>query len=230
MKTPSIAVVLVLLALSRASALVIPVPIEEMPSKADFVVVGEVLDKTCRWDDRGIAIFTDYVVAVKDRILGKTDDILFMSFAGGTVGGHSIFVTDVPRLEVGKTYLLFGLGNEKSSSPVVGSEQGVFHVVHDRVLGKEFIVDYDGNLLEKMPDGSLVRGRPVDLSVADRLTFVERKKEEKEPPAPKPVVRDYAGKVTPQPEFPTEAKTQAPQGAPVEKDAFIAYITRKAQK
>ncbi len=229
MKTLSITVLVVLLSLSLTHARVLQIPIEEMPSKADFVIVGKVLDKDCRWDERGLMIYTDYVIAVEEEILGKPDSIIVMSFSGGTVNGESIFTTDTPQFEVEKTYLLFGLANEKSFAPVVGHEQGVFNVLNDKASGKEYIVDYFGNLLEKLDSGKVIRGRPVDTKAVDRLVFVEQKREKKAP-VPKPVVRDYKGNVIPQPEGASAAKEVRQSGQPLEKGAFINYIKGQAKK
>jgi hypothetical protein len=152
-----------------------------------------------------------------------------MSFAGGTVDGKSILVPDSPRLEVGKTYVLFGLANEKSFAPTVGHEQGVFRILSDKGKGKDYVVDYFGNLLETMADGRVVRGRLVDLKAGDRLVFIEQKKGA-EVTAPDPVVRDAKGNVVPQPKAAPVTSGAGRGGQPLEKSAFITYIIGQVKK
>jgi hypothetical protein len=229
MKMLFVTILVLFLALSPSYAKVKRTPIEDMPSKADFVVVGEVIDANCHWDDKGLMIYTEYTIGVQDNILGKTDSIIFMNFAGGTVDGQSIGVTDTPHLEVGKTYLLFGLADAKSFAPIVGHEQGVFRVLSDTIRGKQYIVDYYGNLLEMQDSGRIFRGKPVDLSVDDRLVTMERKRVQKVS-APEPVVRDAQGNVIPQQKVTSVEEKAVRSGRPLEKGAFIDYIIEQAKK
>lgn len=229
MKTAVLALLPFLLSPSLASALVAPVPIGEMPARADFVFVGEVLDRACRWDDRGVMLFTDYVVAVKERVLGEPGDPVLMSFAGGTADGKTTLVSDTPRLEVGETYLLFGLANERSSVPTVGHGQGVFRILRDSSAGRDYVVDYFGRLVEQAADGRVVRGRLVDPAARDRLAFVEPGAPEG-PSAPDPDGCDAGGRIVPGRKPPAAAEKAPRGGRPMEKGAFIDYILGRAPR
>ena len=230
MKTLFITALVVLLSLSSSYARVRYIPIEDMPSQADFVVVGKVIDSDCHWEQKGVMIYTDYVIEVKENILGKTEPIIFMNFAGGTVDGESVVVSGSPQLEVGETYLLFGLENGKSYAPVVGRGQGIFRVLDEKASGKQYIVDYYGDLLESLDDGTVVRGQPVDTSVKDRLVIQERKASKDLVPVPDPVARDADGKIIPDSK-PILAKRKAVQRSrPLEKNTFITYIIGRVKR
>ncbi len=216
-------VIIILLAATLGHTRVKYIFIDKMPSMADFVVVGTIIDSSCRWDERGIMIFTDYTILVEDRILGNPGRKIVMSFAGGTVGDKSIFVTDTPQLNVGETYVLFGLFNEKASVPVVGHEQGVFRVLKDKVEGKEYIIDYNGYLLEKLDSGQIIRGPLVDLHVKDRLVIKTQEVEKKVIP-PKPIFRDACGQEVPQEGVVFAEPKRRQRGVPVEKSMFIEFI------
>lgn len=230
MKTLSIIAVIVLLSVSASHARVRHIPIADMPSQADFVIVGEVIDKECYWVKEGVMINTDYVVAVKETLKGDPEPIIFMTFAGGTVNGESVVIAESPRLEVGETYLLFGLENGKSYAPVVGRGQGIFRVLDDKASGKQYIVDYDGDLLEAVDDGKPFRGQPVDTGVKDRLVLRERKAVKESVQVPAPVAYDAEGNLVPESKPISMQRKAVRSGRPLEKSAFINYINGRAKK
>ncbi len=228
MKTAAIVFLIVFLMVPTTFARVAYVPIEKMPSRADFIVLGTVVDSTCRWDERGVMIFTDYTVHLEEAIKGNLSEggEIVMSFAGGTVGDETIIVSDTPRFQVGGRYFFFALSNEKSSVPLVGHDQGAFRVLKDQARGKEFIVDYNGYLLEILEDGKIIRGPLVDLEVEDRLvlkTVPEAKKIE----IPPPVVRDAAGNIIPQDQGVFAPPRRRARGTPLVKTDLIFFVMEK---
>jgi len=82
----TITVLLILLTFSIGHSRVRFFPIEEMPAMSDFVVVGTVVDSSCRWGERGLMIFTDYTITIEERIPETSDRAIVMSFAGGATG------------------------------------------------------------------------------------------------------------------------------------------------
>jgi len=157
------------LLLSSAQAKVKYIPIEKMPAMADFIVIGTVIHSTSRWDERGIMIFTDYTIQVEEKILSDVPSTISMSFAGGTVGDKTITVTDTPILKIGEKYALFGYNNNKYSLPVVGHEQGVFRVAHDRLKNVDFLVDYNDYQLEITKEGEMIRGPLTEVDAQGAL-------------------------------------------------------------
>jgi hypothetical protein len=228
MKTFLIVVAIVLLSLSSLYARTQQLSLEALPQKADYAAIVKVVDKEAIWDDRHVMINTHYTMQVEEAILGKPGPVIFITCPGGTTAlGETILVSDVPQFDLNGTYLIFGATDEKSF-PVVGHEQGVFRILNDNASGKQYVVDYFGNLLEKQGD-KIVRGRLVDLSVEDRLAFVEPKPL-KTAAQPKPVFRDAKGKVIPAgaEEIPAQEK-EAPGSRPLEKSAFTNYIKSRGK-
>lgn len=223
------AVFIVFLLFSLSHAKVKYIPIEDMPSMADFVIVGTVIDSTSRWDKRGVMIYTDYAIRVEEGILGNSSPQIVMSFAGGTVGGKTIVVTDTPVLEIGSKYILFAYGNNKYSVPVVGHEQGVFRVVYDKVKHQDFVVDYNGYQLEVTDEGKIIRGPLTELDLNGALT-IRAIAEEKPMVVPKPVIRDVSGKEIPQDSSVFEKPKLRKRGAPITKSGFIDFIRARIQK
>lgn len=229
MKTLLFAASIVFLPLSSLYARTQQLPLEALPDKADYAAIVKVVDKEAIWDDRGVMINTHYVMQVEEPILGRPDPVLFIKCPGGTTElGETIFVSDTPQFDLNGTYLIFGVTDEKSF-PLVGHEQGVFRILNDKAGGKQYVVDYFGNLLEKQAGGKIVRGRLVDLSVKDRLAFVEPVPMQTAA-EPKPVFRDASGKVIP-PKADEIAgqKEEPPSNQPLEKSAFINYIKSRGK-
>lgn len=227
MKTFFIAASIVLLSLSSLYARTRHIPLEALPQEADYVALVKVVDKEAIWDDRGVMINTHYVMQVEEPVLGNPDPVIFIKCPGGmTALGEAILVSDTPQFELNKTYLIFGTTDEKSF-PLVGHEQGVFRILNDKKSGKQYVVDYFGNLIEERADGKIVRGRLVDPDAGDRLAFVEPRPL-KAAAGPKPVFRDSNGNVIPAREDEISVqKEEAPGERPLEKSAFINYIVKR---
>lgn len=118
---------------------------DEIVQRGHSIVVGTVICSSTRWGDGKKMIWTDYELAVEETWKGEPARSVTVSFAGGTVDGQSIFVTHVPVLEVGSTYALsLHEPGHLYPSPVVGSEQGLFHVVKDEATGERVFLDAEG--------------------------------------------------------------------------------------
>ena len=182
-----------------AHGLVRKVPFEEMPGMADFIIVGQVVDVSTRLGERGIMVWTDYTIVVEEKVKGPGAAAeVVMSFAGGSAEGKSIHVSDVPRLEVGDTYILLGHDNaNKYASSVIGGAQGLFRRVYDAATGSDFVVDYNWRRMELADDGEMVRGAHVRFDKSGALVVIKPKPRKK--PEHKSVVRDYKGRPIPQP-------------------------------
>ena len=229
MKTFFIAASIVLLPLSSLYARTQQLPLEALPEKADYVALVKVVDKEAIWDDRGVMINTHYVMEVEEPILGNPDPVIFIKCPGGTTAlGETILVSDTPQFDLNETYLIFGVTDEQSF-PLVGHEQGVFRILNDKACGKQYVVDYFGDLLEKQAGGEIVRGRLIDINVKDRLAFVEAGPM-KPAAEPKPVFRDATGKVIPPKEDEASGqKEEAQSSQPLEKSAFVNYIKSRGK-
>src|SRR3990172_8184483 len=204
------------------------VPMEDLPALADFVIAGKVLDAPSRWDQRGVTINTDYTISVEENIVGLTPPKIVMSFAGGTVDGKTITVSETPVLEIWKTYILFAYEGKKYSVPVVGHEQGVFQIVYDTATGQNLIVDYNWYRIEMTQERKVIRGALTELDAKGALISPNVETKEKGSSGSKPVVKDAQGREIPQECGVFEKPKTRQHGAPMKKSEFIDFIKAQA--
>ena len=145
-------------------------------------------------------VWTDYQLQVEEELKGEDHPALrALSFAGGVAEGREFGITGVPRLDVGKRYVLFLLPDGQPwATPTVGWGQGIFEIVPQRSSEQpEVLVSYDGEPLEMTSAGcrrgSLVRRNDywIELFDAQESTRSEREAE--------PVVLDADGNRIAQP-------------------------------
>lgn len=215
---------------SIASARVKLVQLDELPDLADFVIEGTVVEYSARWDDRGIMINTHYTIDVQTAILGKAPATIELSFAGGTVGGHTIGVSHTPTLDLGQTYILFCYQNNKYSVPTVGHDQGVFKVIHDAVSKGDFIVDYNGYQIERITNlNKLIRGHLTRIDKNGALVQRQVAESIQKPPI-KPIVRDAEGNIIAQDESAAAPRNLRQPSVPVTRAEFIEFIQLQPQR
>lgn len=213
-----------------ASARVKLIQLDELPGLAEYVIEGTVMEKTARWDAKGIMINTHYTIQVQTAILGKAPTIMELSFAGGTVKGQTIEVSHTPVLEVGQTYILFTYENNRYSVPTVGHDQGVFKVVNDARTKQDLIVDYNGYQIESISGKKqLLRGRLTRIDSEGAL--VQREiPQQIESSALKPVIRDANGNIVEQNESAYSPPKLREPSEPVTRSEFIQFIQTQAQQ
>ncbi len=97
---------------------------------AEQVVLGTVTAQEARWDPRSDsdAIATYSVLRVEERARGLPFDPLFLATSGGTIGGCTTSVSNLPRLPVGVRVLLF-LTSSDRRAPVAA--QTIFFPLGD---------------------------------------------------------------------------------------------------
>lgn len=119
--------------------------LDQIVRQGKSVLVGTVVCASTRWGEGRKMIWTDYDVSVQETWKGSPEQVVTLSFAGGTLDGRTIAVTHVPRLSVGETYVLSLNDLTRAyTSPVVGAEQGLFREVTDQATGKRILLDADG--------------------------------------------------------------------------------------
>lgn len=212
---------------SISTARVKLIRLDELPERADFVIEGKVLQKTARWDARGIMINTHYTIDVQTTILGDAPKTVELSFAGGTAEGKTIVVTDTPTLDVGQTYILFSYKNNKKSVPIVGHHQGIFKVIHDTQSKQDFIVDYHGYQIERTrTQQTLIRGHLTRID--ENGALVQRKSTGLVQKTPiTPIVRDAEGNTIPQNETLYASPKSRESSIPITRSDFIRFIRTK---
>jgi len=122
---------------------------DEMVDRADLVFVGKVARSRADWRTVGKnrVIFTQVEFENEETLKGKAGALLTLQFLGGTVGGVTLQVADVPGFVAGDRVLLFVEGNGVQFCPLVGVFHGKFGVRKDERSGREFVLMHDGNPL-----------------------------------------------------------------------------------
>lgn len=110
--------------------------------ESELIFAGIASEITCRPGAQGKMIFTDVIfdeieiIYDEHAIKRQTPKPITLSFAGGTFGGKSVRVSDVPEFTEGERYLLMVKYEDMVvPSPVVGSYQGAFVLIEDSVQG-----------------------------------------------------------------------------------------------
>lgn len=140
-----------------AKALVIEGAIEEDVELAEFIATIEI--KTLEVKQEG-SIYTYVTFDVIEVIKGDPKELpKTIRLRGGSIGGISEIVSDIPELQVGERYLVF-LRFDNPSCPIIGGHVRTFKVKHDDRLGKEMVWSYqnekiygfgkNGRVLKKM--------------------------------------------------------------------------------
>ncbi len=125
---------------------VVPRTFGELVARADTVFRGTVVAKDSLWvgDGKTRHIATRVTFLVGETYKGTAAAQQTLEFVGGTVGGTTLEIPGVPRFEVGQDAVLFVVGNGKQFCPLVGIQQGRFHVVKDAATGNEHVFTDDG--------------------------------------------------------------------------------------
>ena len=109
----------------------------ELCDHSDLVIEGRVVAAEARADGLGGGIGTYIRIEVLDRLKGPdVGPELELRFAGGTVAGHSLTISDLRIPEVGELgiYFVESLG-ERQINPLVGWSQGHFLELVDNQAG-----------------------------------------------------------------------------------------------
>jgi hypothetical protein len=121
----------------------------EVAQTADLVFVGTAVQESCWINQQQSMIFTDVlfgdisVVYAKGNSVQKGSETIRLTFAGGTLDGRRVEISDTPKLRMGHRYLIFALDDGKIYlSPIVGGTQGLFEVVEDAETGEFRILTF----------------------------------------------------------------------------------------
>jgi hypothetical protein len=105
---------------------------DELVSKAEMIVAGQVTDsRTYRTGD-GKLILTSYTIQVGENIKGKAPATVTVTTVGGKVGNTVLRVSGMPQFQTGENTVLF-LENYGTYTTVVGLNQGKFGISNGEV-------------------------------------------------------------------------------------------------
>jgi hypothetical protein len=109
----------------------IPLSLPELTGKAELVVLGTVLSKTCQQDEAG-RIFTRVELQVAEVWKGAVAaQNLAVVQGGGILGDRRIVVSGQVEYTVGEEVVAFLVRNGRGEAVTLGLAQGKFHVAQD---------------------------------------------------------------------------------------------------
>ena len=152
-----LAVLLAALPLSASS--VVPVDFSLLSQLANQVVGGRITEIPASRDGDNGYIYSDVKALVSHSNPGGWVSCEYIfRMIGGELDGKSLYITDLPRMKVDNSVVLF-LGDDPSSvfGPTVGLWQGVFFVESDGA-GRETVTDHQRQPVVGVRDKQLLRG------------------------------------------------------------------------
>jgi hypothetical protein len=189
---------------------------DEIIKLSDVIFIGQVTDQQCRYGPNQKMIFTDVCFEVQDVIsLSQNAELpslneITLTFAGGIIGEQRVIVSDVPSFETGKVYLICTkMDGETYASPIIGSNQGLFHVVKDEISGITYPLVYGNRPISKIINNELVVGPAISRIYGGAMQPAAAGKSVtanflNEAPKPTAGFKGLSAKVSPPPPIPTE--------------------------
>jgi len=112
-----------------------PLSIEALAAKADIVLKGTVLSRTCERDPAG-RIFTRVEIDVTDLWKGAISSTPFqIVHGGGVLGDRQSVVDGQVEYAIGEEVVVFLVRNTRGEGVTLGLKQGKFHVWKDAQTG-----------------------------------------------------------------------------------------------
>jgi len=125
---------------------VIPPTFEQLVQQAELIFQGTVSDVRSVWEGEGAQRHIDTYVTfqIADSVKGNPGASYTIRILGGTVGDETMEVTDTPKFKVGDRDILFVEHNNDQFVPLVGINNGRFHVQRDEQTGRDIVVNGEG--------------------------------------------------------------------------------------
>lgn len=136
---------------------VIPPEFADLVSEATQIVRVRVTEISVRWDpsEQGPVIHTYVRAETLKTLKGASQPTVDVRLLGGQVGEVSMKVADMPEFEVGRTYILFIAGNNRTFCPLVGVMHGTYPLVLDSTTGMERVARSNLQPLASVDDVAL---------------------------------------------------------------------------
>ena len=138
----------------------------ELCSQAEEILEATIMKRVSKLEDGGKTI-RSYVTVVGRNVIDGKSRRLVLRLEGGQVGKQRLVVSPMPRLVVGRRYLLFVRNNGRALSPIVGMDQGAFEIVKHE--GRSILASSHGDRLQSVSKGRLVFSN--SKSDRKRITF-----------------------------------------------------------
>ena len=125
---------------------VIPPTFEQLVQQAELIFQGTVTDVRSVWEGEGAQrhINTYVTFQIGENMKGNAGSSYTIRILGGTVGDETMEVTDTPKFKMGDRDILFVEHNNDQFVPLVGINNGRFHVQRDGQAGRDIVVNGEG--------------------------------------------------------------------------------------
>ena len=149
---------------ARATSVIAP-SFDDLVTKADCIVTGEVKDLRSEWTGEGAQrhIVTFVTLNVLRVLKGEAASPLTLHILGGTVGTKTMEIADAPVFRIGEREILFVRNNGRQFIPLVGIMHGQY-----RLDDADHVADHAGRPLTRVED----IGAPESLESALRRRAV----------------------------------------------------------
>ena len=124
-----------------------PLFFSEIVAKSHVIVTATVTASESRYENDKKTIRTYVTLGNLMFAKGPRSATLELRFEGGQIGEDRLEIADMPKLEVGKRYMLYvdGTRDVEKVSPVVGFHQGCFEITQR--AGREVLLNISGQEL-----------------------------------------------------------------------------------
>src|SRR5438270_13803020 len=125
---------------------VIPPTFEQLVQQAELIFQGTVTNVHSVWEGEGAQRHIDTYVTfqIGENVKGNAGSSYTIRILGGTVGDETMEVTDTPKFKMGDRDILFVEHNNDQFVPLVGINNGRFHVKRDEQTGRDIVVNGEG--------------------------------------------------------------------------------------
>jgi hypothetical protein len=124
---------------------VAPLSFDELVSRADRIVVGQVVSVESRAE--GDVIRTHVTFRVSQAVKGRASTLVPLTFLGGQVGERGMHVAGMPQFKVGDENVLFFVERTDTVNPIVGFWHGRVRI--ERASGRATVVRHDRTRFSK---------------------------------------------------------------------------------
>lgn len=158
-------------AMPAGAATFVDMELPQLVAESDAVIEGRVTQVESFWDEKGLVIVTEALIAVDDKIAGKSDDWIRVRVPGGEVGGYRIDAPGFPTLAADERVVLF------VQRPADGGE--AFRITGNP-LGKYRIVEEGGDQIARptVDSGAVLVSPHGGRTEAPRALSLDRLKED----------------------------------------------------
>jgi hypothetical protein len=125
---------------------VIPPTFNQLVQQAELIFQGTVTDVRSIWEGEGAQRHIDTYITfqIGENVKGNAGSSYTIRVLGGTVGDETMEVTDTPKFKVGDSDILFVEHNNDQFVPLVGINNGRFHVQRDEQTGQDIVLNGEG--------------------------------------------------------------------------------------